>query len=144
MNVQTLRVDLCFPGARAIDFSVTPVDENLYRMESSCCWCDEMEIMYHDIIEAKIQGDGSLRVMRVAERSKLHTLIFAVPKPMLDSDEFWNFRDKVVAAGGYTEVEMGSLLLLHLPATEKDRFLDEYSRLYDQLRERDKRRPNDL
>lgn len=109
---------------------VTPISGNLYRLEESSLFG---ELMYHDVIEAEVQPDGSLRLVCVATPSGLRTASWVLAESLFESPELTALLDKVVSIGGNWERTFGGMLTVHLPSAEESRILGEFNILFDKL-----------
>jgi hypothetical protein len=109
---------------------VTPMGPNLYRMEESSVLG---EVSYHDVIEAELQTDGTVRFLRVLTPSGLTTVSWILSQTLLESPALSALLEKVMAVGGNWERIFGGVLLLHLPPTEHDLIVGEFNNLFNQL-----------
>lgn len=116
-------VKIIFGDGSSEGLLVTPMGENLYRLEESSILSGAV---YHDIIEAELQTDGALLFLRVTTRSELKTSSHVLSKPQMESSELPVFLDRVVAAGGNWERLLEGFLILHLPLSEESLLLDEF------------------
>jgi hypothetical protein len=94
---------------------MTQVDTNLYRMEERSLF---HEVLYHDIVEAERQDNGSLRIIRVAKPSGLMTATWMVPKGFIEAPLTAALLKKVMELGGNWELTFGGFLATYLPASE--------------------------
>lgn len=111
---------ISFVDAESQTVAVTLLRPNVYRLEWTplIIWGDEepgLELYLGDIIETQMQADGTLRFLRVLERSQFRHYDWLVPKGFLDSVQCTEFGDAVEVAGGRWEGLMGGWLLVHVP-----------------------------
>lgn len=111
---------------------VTPIGQNLYRMEESSVFG---EVSYHDIIETEPQDNGSLRFLAVHTRSELRTTSWVVSRSLAESSNLSTLLVRVIAVGGHWERIFGGWLIVHLPPAENDALISDFNRLFDQFRE---------
>src|SRR5215469_11121555 len=112
--------------------SVSSLGSNLYRLEETS-FCGDAR--YHDIIEAEMRDDGSLRFVRVVTPSELKTSSYVLSKELSRSPLLTAFLDKVVSVGGNWETLLGGFLILHLPAEKETSMLLEFNTLASDLPE---------
>jgi hypothetical protein len=109
---------------------VTPMGQNLYRMEESSALG---EASYHDVIEAELQTDGTLRFLRVYRPSGLKSVSWMISQSVADSPALSALLDKVMSAGGNWERLFGGLLIVHMPPQQYDALMKEFNSLFSQL-----------
>jgi hypothetical protein len=108
---------------------VTPLGTNLYRLELSSVL---EEVHYHDIVEAELQNDGTLRFIRLVTPSGLKTMSCMLPRSRMESPKLASFLNRVIAVGGFWERLFGGVLILNLPSAEYDLMVGEFESLFDQ------------
>jgi hypothetical protein len=92
------------------------------------------EATYHDIIEAELQTDGTLRFIRLLMPSGLKTVSCILSHSRIESPKLTLFLNKVAAVGGYWEKLFGGGLILNLPPAEHDRMIGEFESLFSEER----------
>ena len=107
--------NLVFSDGSSGGLLVTRVGANLYRLEESSLF---HEAVYHDIIEAERQDDGSLRVVGVVKHSALVTASWIVPRGFIEDPSVAGLLSKVVGIGGNWELTFGGFLAVFLPQDE--------------------------
>jgi hypothetical protein len=127
---QRCEVRMSFRDGDSETLLVTPIGPNLCRMEESSVLG---EVSYHDVIEAELQTDGTVRFLRLLTPSGLTTVSWILPQNQVESPALSVLLEKVMAAGGNWERIFGGILLLHLPPAESDRLVGEFNDLFDQL-----------
>jgi len=108
---------------------VTPMGSSLYRMEESSALG---EVSYHDVIEAELQTDGTLRFQRIFTPSGLKTVSWILSQTLVESPALSVLLERVMAVGGFWERLFGGVLILHLPPTEHDLIVGEFNSLFNQ------------
>jgi hypothetical protein len=63
----------------------TPVGRDLYRLDNSPSWA--YGISWNDVVEAHLDGEGALRMKRVAEKAGHRTVRVFFPRDEVDSFE---------------------------------------------------------
>jgi hypothetical protein len=109
---------------------ITPISHNLYRLEESSLLG---EVMYHDVIEAETQTDGSLRLVRVVTPSGLKTASWILAESLFESPALTALLDKVVVLGGNWERTFGGMLMVHVPSAEESSIVSEFNALFSKL-----------
>ena len=109
---------------------VTPMGQNLYRMEESSLLG---EVSYHDVVEAEPQPDGLLRFLRVSTPSELKRVSWMLPPSLTESPNLSVLLGKVLAAGGNWERVFGGCLIVHLPPAEFDTLVQDFENLFRQF-----------
>ena len=104
-----------FTPSSTEDAEVTPVGANLYRLESNPGPGNDTDLEYGDVFEAEQNPDGSLRVIRLAQKSEWRNYCWMLAKGALNYRAFHCFANQIVAAGGQWEVIMGGIFLVNLP-----------------------------
>jgi hypothetical protein len=128
---QPPEVEITFHNESSETLLVTPIGENLYRMEETSVLG---EVRYHDIIETELQDDGSLRFLRVATPSELKTTSWLISRALAESQSLSLWLDRVMASGGNWERIFGGYLIVHLPPAVYDVLIREFDSLFDQFR----------
>lgn len=94
---------------------VTPVGENLYRIEDTdLVWAYETA-MYHDVVEAWPQTDDTLLFQRVVERSSWRSVLPTLGPAFWHSEAFELYLKQIEAVGGLWHIEIQGLLLIFMP-----------------------------
>ncbi|HKE32124.1 MAG TPA: hypothetical protein VKD65_10400 [Candidatus Angelobacter sp.] len=133
MSDEPYGVTIIFDDNGSEGLLVTSLGNNLYRLEETSFLG---EARYHDIIEAEIQGDGSLRFVGVVTPSALKTSSLFLGKELIESPRLSAFLEKVMAVGGNWEKLFESFLILHLPADQESSLLPEFNTLVSDLTRR--------
>jgi hypothetical protein len=98
--------------------SLTPVGENLFRVEESSFVTDAV---YRDVIRATETQDGALLFVEIAERSPLVTSSWMLSQELIQSDAIQSVLLQVMDQGGNWEQVFGGGLIVHTtPATAKE------------------------
>lgn len=93
---------------------VTPLGENLYRLEETPVLV-EQEIYLGDIIEAEVRDDGVLRFRRLVVASPWHHWSWFLAQIVIESSDFDGFTAMIEEQGGKWERIFGGLFIVHLP-----------------------------
>jgi hypothetical protein len=89
LGEQPCEVRMSFQDGDSETLLVTPLGPNLYRIEESSVLG---EVSYHDVIEADLQTDGTVRFLRVVTPSGLTTVSWILRKLRLNPQPclfFW-------------------------------------------------------
>jgi hypothetical protein len=93
---------------------VTPVGENLFRVEESSFVTDAV---YRDVIRATQTHDGSLLFVEIAERSPLVTNSWILSQDLIQSDAVQSLLKQIMDHGGNWEQVFGGGLIVHTSQT---------------------------
>jgi hypothetical protein len=120
-------IQVSFQNGDSETLFVTPMGQNLYRMEESSALG---EASYHDVIEGELQADGTVRFIRICTPSGLKTVSWILLQSLVESPGMTALLDKVMAAGGNWERIFGGVLIVHLPPAEYDSLVQEFNALF--------------
>jgi hypothetical protein len=93
-------VQLSFQNGDSETLLVTPMGQNLYRLEESSALG---EASYHDVIEGELQADGTVRFIRIYASSGLKTVSWVLSQSLIECPDMTILLGKVMAAGGNWE-----------------------------------------
>ena len=106
------RVIIRYDDGDSAQSRVVQVAEELYQlMESSLLF----EGVYGDTIRATRLADGSLQFLGIAERSPLETQNWVISQATSEREDFRQFLDSVLEAGGMWEEAFGGWFWIHSP-----------------------------
>ena len=94
------------------DLLVTPLGNNLYRLEESSLFG---EASYRDVIHAARRDDGGLLFLNLETPSDLVMQSWVLGQEIIDSPGFRSILEQVMALGGNWEQAFGGLVLVHTP-----------------------------
>jgi hypothetical protein len=120
-------VQLSFQNGDSETLLVTPMGQNLYRLEESSALG---EASYHDVIEGELQADGTVRFIRIYASSGLKTVSWVLSQSLIECPDMTILLGKVMAAGGNWERIFGGVLILHLPPAAHDSLVKEFDALF--------------
>jgi hypothetical protein len=106
------RTPVCFENGDTEDLVVTPLGDDLYRLEETSLLG---EARYRDVIRARSREDGALLFIRVESPSDLVTQEWLLSQEIIDSPDFGSILERIMAIGGNWERAFGGLLLVHTP-----------------------------
>ncbi len=109
-------IDIDFGDVKIGNVPVTPVRENLYRLEQSPL--DE-RAFYKDIIQAKKHEDGSLIFEKVVEPSGRNNYCYLLSKKFYETSEFEELLKKIEESEGHWEQVFGGVLVVSLPSDSR-------------------------
>jgi hypothetical protein len=110
---------------------VTPVGENLFRVEESSFVTDAV---YRDIIRASETEDGALMFVEIAERSPLVTNSWVFSQELIESEAVQSVLKVIMDQGGNWERVFGGVLIVHTSPTNAKVIEDRLRSLGDQKR----------
>jgi hypothetical protein len=113
------RTRITFGNGDSEELLLTPVGEDLYRLEESSLLG---EAMYRDVIKAKLLDDGGLQFLHIEARSGLTVQSWLVSEDMIAASDFQAILSDVMAVGGNWEQAFGGLLLIHTPPDNATEF----------------------
>jgi len=97
----------------SVSLPVTRVGTNLYRLDAAPHLSEAAG--YADIVEAVPAEDGSLRFVRVVERSGWNTHCFVLSREAIEGEAVQAVLRDVLQSGGYWEAVFGGCLFICLP-----------------------------
>lgn len=103
---------ITFDNGDIEDLLLTPLGDNLYRVEESSLLG---ECMYRDVVKAKPLDDGTLQFLSVEARSGLTVQSWILSESVIAAPQFQAILNDVMAIGGNWEQAFGGLLLIHTP-----------------------------
>lgn len=106
------RTRITFDNGDSEDLLLTPLGDDLYRLEESSLLG---EAMYRDVIKAKPLQDGGLQFSSVEARSGLTVQSWIVSEEIIAATPFHAILRDVMASGGNWEQAFGGVLLIHTP-----------------------------
>lgn len=124
---QTRELQVSFQNGDSETLLVTPLGQNLYRLEESSALG---EASYYDVIEGKLQSDGTVCFLRIYAASGLKTVSWVLSQSLIECPDMTILLDKVMAVGGNWERLFGGLLIVHLPPAAYDSLLNEFHALF--------------
>ena len=97
--VGSLTVDIVFEkGSLKEQLVASSLGARQYRVEAQPIFADD--ISYFDVIEAEPQADGSLRFLRVIEKSSFKTDCYVLHEQVIESEQFKKMLDNILTSGG--------------------------------------------
>lgn len=96
-NEESRELRVSFQNGDSETLLVTPLGENLYRLEESSALG---EASYHDVIKAELQVDGTARFMCIHAYSGLKTVSWVLSQALIESSRMTFLLNKVMASGG--------------------------------------------
>ena len=104
-----------FTPSSTEDVEVTPVGGNLFRLDWNPGPGNDTDLEFGDVFEADSKPDGSLEVIRLAQKSgwRNYSWIFGIR--VLEYKTFHCFRRQIEAEGGHWDVIMAGIVAFNLP-----------------------------
>ena len=118
VHEERVDVDVTYQGV-SLHILVTPIGENMYRLEESILLADE-ELECGDIISGTIEA-GRLTISARIRKTPLVRYEFLLSKAIVGSKDLDVLKDQIIEYGGMWEQIAGGMFVVHLP---KDCMLD--------------------
>lgn len=116
------------PDSSSEELLLTQLSPGIFRLEETSL-SSELELYYHDVIEAKAEPETPLRFLRIVSKSGLVTTSFVLPKGLAESEAVKKLLARIMDAGGNWERVFGGLFILHFPPDEAALFQQEIAEL---------------
>jgi len=121
------RVRMLFDDGVCEEVTVSFVGECLCRLEETPM-ASTTDARLGDVVEFEPE-DGIAKMRRVAERSPLEMLVWAISDELLASDDFQRLAAMIEGKGGVIERAHGGSLLVHVRPDERDAAERQYASL---------------